>query len=314
MLAVSINALLLVVLPLVWLVALVLRSPRSWVVRVVSVAGCVLYIVFMLVAGAGWGIVGWYTRSALALLAAPLGVLAALRARDVRALPSGVGGWVSAATSLAALVLVGSGFLELRQRSAAPSAVPLENPLGAGVYLVQQGGDNGVLNGHHEVTAQRYALDVVGLNGAGFRASRLAAAQLEEYAIYAAPVHAPCAGEVLVARDGLADMPVGPPSEAGRATPLGNTVLIHCESDITVVLAHLKPHSVRVTAGERVHAGDALGAVGNSGNTTEPHLHLHAVRGRVADAARAIRDAEPVPLRIDGRVPVRNDRWVVHTS
>ena len=106
-------------------------------------------------------------------------------------------------------------------------------------------------------------------------------------------------------RDGLADMPVGPLTEAGRAAPYGNSVFIHCESDITVVLAHMKPASVRVAA------GDVLGAVGNSGNTSEPHLHLHAVRGRVADPQHALADAEPVPLSIDGRFLVRNDRLVV---
>ena len=112
-------------------------------------------------------------------------------------------------------------------------------------------------------------------------------------------------------RDGLADMPVGPLTEAGRAAPYGNSVFIHCESDITVVLAHMKPASVRVAAGQHVAAGDVLGAVGNSGNTSEPHLHLHAVRGRVADPQHALADAEPVPLSIDGRFLVRNDRLVV---
>jgi murein DD-endopeptidase MepM/ murein hydrolase activator NlpD len=112
-------------------------------------------------------------------------------------------------------------------------------------------------------------------------------------------------------RCGLDDLPVGLPGEAGRKAPLGNTVLLHCASDITVVLAHLKPHSVRVAAGDVVEVGRELGAVGNSGNTSEPHLHLHAVRGRVTDPALAISDAEPVLLRVDGRFPVRNDRLVV---
>jgi murein DD-endopeptidase MepM/ murein hydrolase activator NlpD len=171
-----------------------------------------------------------------------------------------------------------------------------------------QGGDNEVMNHHFPVRAQRHALDIVGMNRAGFRADGLAPAELSRYAIYGAPVHAPCAGEVLLARDGLAEQPPGPLGEAGRKTPLGNTVLIYCTSDITVVLAHLKPHSVRVAAGDRVAVGTELGAVGNSGNTTEPHLHLHAVRGKVTDPLSAVYDAEPVLLSIDGQIPVRNDR------
>ena len=41
-----------------------------------------------------------------------------------------------------------------------------------------------------------------------------------------------------------------------------------------VVLAHLQRGSVRVHAGQPVHDGDALARCGNSGNSTEPHLHL----------------------------------------
>jgi len=176
---------------------------------------------------------------------------------------------------------------------------------------VVQGGDNAAMNHHFDVRAQRHALDIVRLNGDGFRASGLAPAYASEYAIYGVPLRAPCSGEVLIARDGLDEQPVGPLSEASRKRPLGNTVLLHCTtSDITLVLAHLKPHSLRVAAGDRVSVGTELGAVGNSGNTTEPHLHLHAVRGKVNDPMNALYDAEPVLLSIDGQIPVRNDRLV----
>src|SRR3546814_15367827 len=41
------------------------------------------------------------------------------------------------------------------------------------------------------------------------------------------------------------------------------------------MLAHLRRGSVAVEAGQQVAAGDELGRCGNSGNTSEPHLHLH---------------------------------------
>ena len=47
-----------------------------------------------------------------------------------------------------------------------------------------------------------------------------------------------------------------------------------------------------------------LGRIGNSGNTDEPHLHIHAERP--VDAASLL-DAEPVPIRFDGRSLARND-------
>ncbi|MER6385232.1 M23 family metallopeptidase [Streptomyces sp. NPDC001127] len=43
----------------------------------------------------------------------------------------------------------------------------------------------------------------------------------------------------------------------------------------------MRPGTVTVTTGDKVLPGDLLGEVGNSGNTTEPHLHLHAERGGI---------------------------------
>jgi len=46
-----------------------------------------------------------------------------------------------------------------------------------------------------------------------------------------------------------------------------------------------------------VRVGDLMGLVGNSGNTTEPHLHIHAVDPDTGAG---------VPITLDGRYPVRN--------
>lgn len=42
-----------------------------------------------------------------------------------------------------------------------------------------------------------------------------------------------------------------------------------------VFLAHLMQGSVKVDAGQTVARGEGVGRCGNSGNTSEPHLHLH---------------------------------------
>jgi murein DD-endopeptidase MepM/ murein hydrolase activator NlpD len=72
-----------------------------------------------------------------------------------------------------------------------------------------------------------------------------------------------------------------------------------------VLLAHLRSGSVNVSSGERVAVGDFLAEMGNSGNSSEPHLHVHAQRGLPEEAAFA---GEPLALTIDGAFPVRNDR------
>jgi len=64
-----------------------------------------------------------------------------------------------------------------------------------------------------------------------------------------------------------------------------------------VVLAHLRQGSVEVAAGEDVAVGSRLGRVGNSGNSSEPHLHIHAVRGRIVDPAEVFASGTPVPMR-----------------
>jgi murein DD-endopeptidase MepM/ murein hydrolase activator NlpD len=70
-------------------------------------------------------------------------------------------------------------------------------------------------------------------------------------------------------------------------------------------MAHLQSGSVAVAEGDNIQSGDRIGAVGNSGNTAEPHLHIHAQRAGTADAPLS---GEPLPIRIDGRFLVRNDR------
>lgn len=80
----------------------------------------------------------------------------------------------------------------------------------------------------------------------------------------------------------------------------GNFVLIEGRSpDRTafVALCHLQEDSVMVAPGQVVRAGEEVGRCGNSGNSTEPHLHLQVVDAR--DVARAT----AVPITFEGRLP-----------
>lgn len=72
------------------------------------------------------------------------------------------------------------------------------------------------------------------------------------------------------------------------------------------VLAHLRQGTLRVGVGERVRKGDPLALVGNSGNSTMPHLHLQV------QTHPGLRDPDnrsvPFGFEPDGRVLRRNDR------
>jgi murein DD-endopeptidase MepM/ murein hydrolase activator NlpD len=73
-------------------------------------------------------------------------------------------------------------------------------------------------------------------------------------------------------------------------------------------MAHLQRNSVRVRTGDVMAVGDTVARVGNSGNTDEPHLHIHA---QLPGTAGEPFNGDPVPIRFDGRYLARNDRFSV---
>ncbi|MEU9476705.1 M23 family metallopeptidase [Streptomyces sp. NPDC048191] len=165
-------------------------------------------------------------------------------------------------------------FRRRRHRWGTPLSAPLRFPLRGGVWYVGQGGGKG-LNHHFAIAEQRGALDIVAVDGV--HGSKGPGTGLESYLIYGAKLYAPCDGVVSSAADGLPDQEPG----LIRFGPLyGNHVFIDTGREV-VKMAHLRPGSVTVTTGQTVRAGQLVGEVGNSGNSTEPHLHLHAERDGV---------------------------------
>jgi murein DD-endopeptidase MepM/ murein hydrolase activator NlpD len=101
--------------------------------------------------------------------------------------------------------------------------------------------------------------------------------------------------------DGLKDLQ---PPATDPTHMAGNHVLLQCDS-VWVLLGHLQRGSVRTSAGQQVRAGQMLGQVGNTGNTDEPHLHIHAQRPGSPDAPLS---GAPLPISFGGRFPARNSR------
>src|SRR3546814_21165157 len=67
---------------------------------------------------------------------------------------------------------------------------------------------------------------------------------------------------------------------------LGNHVIVDHGDGTYVAYAHLRRGSLLVGVGDRVQAGQPLGEVGNSGNSSEPHLHVQLTDSpHVTDAA-----------------------------
>jgi hypothetical protein len=136
---------------------------------------------------------------------------------------------------------------------------------------VAWGGDRLDCNQHAFTPDQRWAYDLV------VEPAFTGSARPEDYGCWGTPVLAPLAARVHAAHDGEPD------AAPGRLTqnvtrPLGNHVALILDTGTYLVLAHLKQGSVAVRAGEVVREGQPIGLCGNSGNTSEPHIHIHHQR------------------------------------
>jgi len=169
----------------------------------------------------------------------------------------------------------------LAYRTRTPLRLPFREP-----FHVLWGGRTIERNYHAAYRDQRFAYDfLVTRSGVSHRAD---GRSNSDYYAYGLPIVAPAAGVVVEAVDGVAD---NAPGEASFDQPFGNHVVIdHGDGEFSV-LAHLKTGSVAVSVRDRVEAGDLLGLCGNSGHSTEPHLHYHLQN------SATLQDADGLPAQ-----------------
>ncbi len=147
---------------------------------------------------------------------------------------------------------------------------PLRLPV-RGEWTVFWGGDSLEDNKHLTHANQRRAADLVVTDAEG-KSSRGSGARNEDYYAYGREVLAAGAGAVITVVDGVPD---NRPGSMNRYAAIGNAVLVEHEPGEVALYAHLQPGSIQVKVGQQVAAGDLLGRCGNSGNSSEPHLHFH---------------------------------------
>ena len=172
--------------------------------------------------------------------------------------------------------------------SVTPEGAVIGPPLRGGVWLAGNGpapetGHRRALIpiGGRPSIAQRFAIDwvKVGDDHRTFTGDRLNNASYHAYGQDALAVGN---GIVVAVKDGI---PENIPGATSRAVPItletvgGNHVILDLGGGRYAFYAHLQPGSVRVKSGDRVRRGQVLGLVGNSGNSTEPHLHFHLSDG-----------------------------------
>ena len=144
--------------------------------------------------------------------------------------------------------------------------VPFDEPV-----TVAWGGATAEVNYHVFLPDQRWAYDLlVTREGKSFRGE---GAELDDYYGYGLPVLAPASGVVFAAHHDEPDVTIG--GWRWSLAGLSNHVGLEVAPDEYLFIGHFQPGSVRVVVGDRVTVGQQLGRVGNSGNSSEPHVHLH---------------------------------------
>ncbi len=292
-------------LPLFFAIDLTLRRPRSWADWLLRSALVLSLSAYLFLGGVVWLAIGLPWRWVLIALAigATIWSCPFRRSGETKYFPSRRRGWISLIVFALPTGLFLSNLFQIVMAERTPSdPVNLALPLDGDRVAVMHGGQSIIINHHFTTPSQKYAVDLVALWPDGTRAKSLSSPNLEDYAIFGMPVVAPCDGDVLAARDDQPETSIG---GSNAQAPAGNFALLGCDG-ITVLLAHLQPDSLTVDLDTPVSTGQELGLVGSSGNSTEPHLHVHAVEGRVDDLTAVISTATAVPITFDGLFLTRN--------
>lgn len=169
-----------------------------------------------------------------------------------------------------------------------PDAVEIAFPFRNGRYLVTDGGNSKtsrLMNYHYfspvhmknnTNRSMLYATDIVKLPG---RSGKFMPPRNENYLVFGEKLYSPMDGVVFKAINTIDD---NTPFSGNYPYNTGNTVVIRNE-DLFFLIGHMKKNSISVSEGESVHAGDPIGAAGNSGMSERPHLHMQMMKSMDGD-------------------------------
>jgi hypothetical protein len=256
------------------------------------------YVAFVYLVG-DWFFVGYYLRFALLT---GFTIATAISSIGLTALPLMLPFVLKDSVAILLMVLFAPlACIALKGRRYPGDALEAEFPLKGGIYCIAAGGRNALLNHHYPARYARFALDIVKLNRYGFRAYGFYPRDLTKYLVYGETVISPIDGVITKAVDGNPD---SEPPLQDTENPAGNYVMIkYHASNTLVLLAHLQQGSLLVREGQSVRARQVIGRVGNSGLSTEPHLHVSC---EVDKNHEYNLEGEGMPLLLDGKFLYRN--------
>lgn len=178
-------------------------------------------------------------------------------------------------------------------------------------WTVVWGGDTKELNYHVESEMQKNAFDIVITDKKG-NSFKTNGKINEDYYAFGKKLLAPCDGEIMKVIDGIYDNKIG---EMNSTDITGNTVIIKTKNNEYLFFCHFKNGTLKVKEGERVEQGQLLGLCGNSGHSSEPHLHFHIQNTKDINSGTGIK-CYFEKLKVNGKLkedysPLQNDKILV---
>jgi hypothetical protein len=188
-----------------------------------------------------------------------------------------------------------------------PDAVALTLPF-RGTWMARNSPARRVPSHGTHLFATTYAIDFIAVSGRRTARKRdwralVSTEPVERFVAFGQPLLAPVAGRVASVHDGEADhvarrsplarvpyaLTQAARARAGAGALAGNHLVLEVAAGGGyVLLAHLRAGSIDVEVGDAVVPGQQLAACGNSGNSTQPHLHLQAMDAADALTARGL--------------------------
>ncbi|MGE7930611.1 M23 family metallopeptidase [Lysinibacillus xylanilyticus] len=166
-----------------------------------------------------------------------------------------------------------------------------------GEWFVFWGGTNEFVNYHYVYENQRYAYDLVKVqDGQSYQNSPI---RNEDFYAFDEDILAPADGKVVKVVDGIKD---NVPGEMDERNAAGNYVVIEHANNEFSMIAHFKKNSILVKSGDTVTEGQLIGKCGNSGNSSEPHIHFQVMDSQNIVYGKSIRI-----LFKDGNEPIQGD-------
>jgi hypothetical protein len=299
------------IIPLILIVWTLARSYTSAIAVIIQILLLVFYAVFVFLMGS-WAFASFYLRYAILGLSIAAALWSLLRMKGLPLFVSPpMPGWIGYGAGVVILsmlvyLLVGAVRSHFYDESPVNLAFPFKN----GVYAVFEGGNgraSSLMNYHYGASihqgarinlSMRYAVDITKLTRWGNDAAGFLPLQNEKYAVFNQVLYSPCDGKISFVEDKWSNET---PWSGNPPYNVGNHILI-TSADFGVLMGHIQKGSIIVKVGDLVKKGQPIAQVGNSGWTSQPHLHIQAMR----IAAGSFWSWEGVPIFFNDTNPVKN--------